>query len=80
MGFVTASKLSRIDPTKIGFGGLSQGGWLAVLAAGRSLDAAFAISVSAPLVTADEQMQFATSNLLAIRGYSQQDIQEMLET
>ena len=64
------AKLSRIDPAKIGFWGLSQGGWLAVLAAGRSRDAAFAISVSAPLVTADEQMQFATSNLLTIRGYS----------
>jgi len=74
------AKLSRIDPAKIGFWGLSQGGWLAVLAAGRSRDAAFAISVSAPLVTADEQMQFATSNLLAVRGFSQEDVREMLET
>ena len=74
------AKLSRINPIKIGFWGLSQGGWLAVLAAGRSRDAAFAISVSAPLVTADEQMQFATSKLLAIRGYSQEDVREMLET
>jgi len=74
------AKLSRIDPAKIGFWGLSQGGWLAVLAAGRSRNGAFAISVSAPLVTADEQMQFATSNLLAIRGYSQEVVREMLET
>jgi uncharacterized protein len=74
------AKLSRIDPAKIGFWGLSQGGWLAVLAAGRSRDAAFAISVSAPLVTADEQMQFATSNLLTVRGYSREDVREMLET
>jgi dipeptidyl aminopeptidase/acylaminoacyl peptidase len=74
------AKLSRIDPAKIGFWGLSQGGWLAVLAAGRSPDAAFAISVSAPLVTADEQMQFATSNLLTVRGFSQEDVREMLET
>jgi len=74
------AKLSRIDPTKIGFWGLSQGGWFAVLAAGRSRDAAFAISVSAPLVTADEQMQFATSNLLTTRGYSQEDVREMLAT
>jgi uncharacterized protein len=74
------AKLSRIDPTKIGFWGLSQGGWLAVLAAERSRDAVFAISISAPLVTADEQMQFAASNLLAIRGYSQEDVHEMLET
>jgi dipeptidyl aminopeptidase/acylaminoacyl peptidase len=74
------AKLSRIEPAKIGFWGLSHGGWLAVLAAGRSRDAAFAISVSAPLVTADEQMQFATSNLLTVRGYSQEDVREMLET
>ncbi len=74
------AKLSRIDPARIGFWGLSQGGWLAVLAAGRSPDAAFAISVSAPLVTPDEQMQFATSNLLTLRGYSREDVQEMLDT
>ena len=72
------AKFSRIDPKKIGFWGLSQGGWLAVLAAGRSKDAAFAISVSAPLVTADEQMQFATRNLLTVRGYSESDVQDML--
>jgi pimeloyl-ACP methyl ester carboxylesterase len=72
------AKVSRIDPTKIGFWGLSQGGWLAVLAAGRSKDAAFTVSISAPLVTADEQMGFATRNLLRVRGYSQADVQDML--
>src|SRR5215469_852023 len=72
------TQISRIDPKKIGFWGLSQGGWLAVLAAGRSKDAAFAISVSAPVVTADEQMQFATRNLLTVRRYSQADVQDML--
>jgi len=72
------ARFSRIDPNKIGFWGLSQGGWLAVLAAGRSKDAAFAISVSAPLVTANEQMEFATRNLLTLRGYSQSDVQDML--
>jgi dienelactone hydrolase len=74
------AKLPRIDPTRIGFWGLSQGGWLAVLAAGRSRNAAFAISVSAPLVTADQQMQFAMSNLLTVRGYAPADVREMVET
>jgi dipeptidyl aminopeptidase/acylaminoacyl peptidase len=74
------AKIARIDAARIGFWGLSQGGWLAVLAAGRSPDAAFAISVSAPLVTAETQMRFAMSNLLTLRGYSQSDVQEMLET
>jgi pimeloyl-ACP methyl ester carboxylesterase len=73
------AKIPRIDQTRIGFWGLSQGGWLAVLAAGRNTDSAFAVAVSAPLVTANEQMQFATSNLLAVRGYSESDVREMLD-
>ena len=74
------AKLPRIDPRRIGFWGLSQGGWLAVLAAGRSPDAAFAISVSAPLVTAEQQMRFAIANRLFINGYSQSDVRQMLDT
>lgn len=69
-------KLSRVDPNRVGFWGLSQGGWLAALSASRSKSTAFAISVSAPLVTPAQQMAFATTNLLEIRGYSQGDIQE----
>ena len=74
------SKINRIDPNKIGFWGLSQGGWLAVLAAERSPNAAFAISVSAPLVSPEEQMQFATSNLMKVHGFSDSDIKQMLDT
>lgn len=72
-------RLSRIDPRKIGFWGFSQGGWLAVMAAARSKEAAFAVSVSAPLVTPEQQMEFATTNLLTVRGYSQRDVQDMLQ-
>lgn len=68
----------RIDPTKIGFWGLSQGGWLALLAASSSPNTAFAVVVSAPLVTPEKQMQFATANLLAVRGYPQSAIEGML--
>lgn len=74
------ARISRIDPKKIGFWGLSQGGWLSVLAAERSPDAAFAISISAPLVSPEEQMRFAMTNLMTIRGYAQADIQQMLDT
>jgi uncharacterized protein len=70
----------RIDARSIGFWGLSQGGWLAVLAAGRSKDAAFAISISAPLTSPEDQMRFAMTNLMTIRRYSQADIQQMLDT
>jgi alpha-beta hydrolase superfamily lysophospholipase len=74
------SKIARIDPNRIGFWGLSQGGWLAVLATVRSPNAAFAISVSAPLVSPEDQMQFAMSNLMKIRGFPDGDIQQMLDT
>lgn len=70
--------VSRIDPKRIGFWGLSQGGWLALLAASSSPNAAFAIVVSAPLVTPEKQMQFATANLLAVRGYPQSAVERML--
>jgi len=72
------ARLSRVDAKRIGFWGLSQGGWLAVLAAGRSPDAAFAISASAPLVSPEEQMRFAMRNLMSVRGFSRNDITEML--
>jgi len=66
----------RIDPNRIGFWGLSQGGWIATLAASRCPDAAFAISVSAPMVTPAEQMDFAVANILRINGYAQADIDQ----
>jgi uncharacterized protein len=75
------AKVRRIDSAKIGFWGLSQGGWLAVLATERNKNAAFAISVSAPLTTPERQMEFATTNLLTVvRGYSPKDVEQMLET
>jgi hypothetical protein len=73
------ARLARIDSAKIGFWGISQGGWLAVLAANRSPQAAFVISVSAPLVTPTEQMDFAVTNLLIAHGYSQQEIREAMQ-
>jgi pimeloyl-ACP methyl ester carboxylesterase len=73
------ARLARIEPAKIGFWGISQGGWLAVLAANRSPQAAFVISVSAPLVTPAEQMDFAVTNLLTAHGYSRREIQEAIQ-
>jgi uncharacterized protein len=68
----------RIDPKKIGFWGLSQGGWLAVLAASETPDAAFAIACSAPLVTPADQMNFAVTNLFTVRGYGQEALHQAL--
>lgn len=68
------NKLTRepgLNPTRIGFWGLSQGGWLTILAAAKEQRAAFAIAVSAPMAAADVQMNFAVSNILRIRGQPQ---------
>ncbi|MBV8657586.1 MAG: alpha/beta fold hydrolase [Burkholderiales bacterium] len=68
----------HIDAKRIGFWGLSQGGWLSLLAATRSPDAAFAISISAPMTTPDVQMNFAVANILRIKGYSETDVSEAI--
>lgn len=68
----------RIDPRRIGTWGLSQGGWISPLAASRSRDIAFVVAVSAPVVTADVQMIFSSTNHLLANGYSQADIDQMV--
>jgi dienelactone hydrolase len=70
----------RINAKRIGFWGLSQGGWLSVLAASRAPQTAFAISISAPLTTPDVQMNFAVSNILRVRGFSNDDIGAAIST
>jgi pimeloyl-ACP methyl ester carboxylesterase len=70
----------EIDARRIGYWGLSQGGWLALLATSRDPKAAFCVAVSTPLVTPESQMEFAMTNLMSVRGFSQSDIQQMLNT
>jgi pimeloyl-ACP methyl ester carboxylesterase len=70
----------RIDPRRIGSWGLSQGGWISPLAASRSPEIAFVIAVSAPVVTADVQMLFSSTNHLRANGHSQAEIDEMTAT
>lgn len=70
----------RINARKIGFWGLSQGGWLSVVAASRSRQVAFAISISAPLTTPDVQMNFAVGNILRVKGFCDDDIRAAIRT
>lgn len=59
----------------IGLWGISQGGWVAPLAAARS-PVAFVIGVSAPGVTYAEVNRFAVANRLRARGFSDADVGE----
>lgn len=70
----------RIDAKRIGTWGLSQGGWIAPLAASRSPDIAFVIAVAGPVVTADVQMLFSSTNHLRANGHSQAEIEQMAAT
>ena len=64
----------HVDGARIGYWGISQGGWLALAAAAIDPKAAFAISVSAPMTTPDVQMNFAVGNILRIHGYGPEEI------
>jgi pimeloyl-ACP methyl ester carboxylesterase len=70
----------RMDPKRVGIWGQSQGGWIAVLAASRSAEVAFVVSVSAPVVTPDVQMIFYSTNSLRVNGYPQAEIDQMVAT
>ncbi len=59
----------RIDGGRIGAWGVSQGGWVAVLAAQLSSDLSFAISVSGPGVSPAEQMSFTSTFHLHEAGF-----------
>jgi dienelactone hydrolase len=57
-----------IDPARIGVWGVSQGGWLAPLAASLTRDVAFVVAVSGPGVTPKRQMDYAAEYALEAAG------------
>jgi len=69
----------HVDGARVGYWGISQGGWLALAAAAIDPKAAFAISVSAPMTTPDVQMNFAVENILRIHGYGPKEIATALD-
>lgn len=76
--FAALSRRPQVDPARIGFWGLSQGGWLALQAAAREPKAAFAVAISAPMAGADVQMNFAVANVLRIKGVVEADVQRAI--
>jgi alpha-beta hydrolase superfamily lysophospholipase len=63
-----------IDPKRIGLWGISQGGWLAPLAASRSSDVAFIVPVAGPAVGTGEQEIYRVVNGLRKEGFSAEEV------
>jgi uncharacterized protein len=68
----------RIDPARIGLWGISQGGWIAPLAAAGPVAPRFLVGVSAAGVTPGAQMAFATRALMREAGYGDEAVEDML--
>lgn len=64
----TLQRRDDIDPARIGLWGVSQGGWVAPMAAVRSRDVAFLIVVSGPVRDAISQMTFDAISRLRETG------------
>jgi len=68
-----------IDPARIGVWGMSQGGWLATLAATLSPHVAFVVAVSGPGVGPARQMDYSASYALREAGYSADVVKQALQ-
>lgn len=69
----------EIDPDRVGLVGLSQGGWVAPLAAAKSEQVAFVITVSAASVSFAEQTFTEMANTARQAGLPEKHIREVLE-
>lgn len=59
-----------VDPARTGLWGVSEGGWVAPLAASRSTDVAFVVTVGGPGVSPERQQSWNLANRLAAAGVS----------
>jgi pimeloyl-ACP methyl ester carboxylesterase len=64
-----AAALPEIEPARIGLWGISQGGWVAPLAAAHSNRIAFLVLVASAGVSPAEQMRWAVPRQLRLAGY-----------
>ncbi len=68
----------EVDRQRVGLVGLSQGGWVAPLAAARSDDVAFVITVSGAAVSFAEQSFLEMANTARQAGLSELSVQELI--
>jgi dienelactone hydrolase len=59
VGVEALRRRSDVDPARIGLLGFSQAGWIAPLAASRSRDVAFFVTVSGPAVSVGEEIAYS---------------------
>ncbi len=71
--------LSAVDAERAGLWGISQGGWVAPLAAAASDDVAFLVLVASTGVTPAEQMMYAVEKQLRLAGYGDDVVARALE-
>ncbi|HET8576787.1 MAG TPA: prolyl oligopeptidase family serine peptidase [Methylomirabilota bacterium] len=58
-GVAALKARKEVDPRRIGLLGISQGGWIAPLAATRSADVAFVVTLSGPAVSVGEEIEYS---------------------
>jgi dipeptidyl aminopeptidase/acylaminoacyl peptidase len=76
-GVEALARRAEVDPARIGLVGISQGGWIAPLAASRSARVAFLVSISGPAVTVGEEIAYsrlAGEDPGSLQGLSDADI------
>jgi uncharacterized protein len=66
-----------VDGRRVGFWGISQGGWVAPLAAVRGGRAAFLVLLSSCGVTPAEQMRYSTAERMRRAGYGEEAVRQM---
>jgi len=69
---------SEVDPDRVGLVGLSQGGWVAPLAAARSAGIAFVVDVSGTSVSFAEQSHHEMANTARHAGLTPEQVREVL--
>ncbi|MEW6367878.1 MAG: alpha/beta fold hydrolase [Acidobacteriota bacterium] len=72
-------KRPDINPEQIGVWGISQGGWIAPLAASLSSDFSFVVIVAGPAVTPEQQELIRVEGEMRAGGFSEEDVRESLD-